>query len=298
MSTTLSRRRLVRLHPHRVGCATISGDFHATYDWFRRTLDDEDLWFFARGRGYAKFRDGREFEVRRGSVLFLKRGDELEFFHDGHDEALLTYYFHFDLLPSSSRKASIRLPQFLELTDCLFYEVAFKRILSLIQGRSGLYGTACEGMPPAAEDLFEQTLQQMEFDHDQRIDLLAGSPTDASTNASANSMERHYRQTVLELVSRIYQNPEFYWNSEEMLNNTGYCRAHLSRIWKRITGKTITETLIEARLEKAYCLLRNTNLSITQISGEIGYESPFYFCRQFKKSAGITPSQYRSRLLS
>ena len=67
----------------------------------------------------------------------------------------------------------------------------------------------------------------------------------------------------------------------------------LSREIKNKTGKTYTEHLQEKRLSQATFLLKNTALSVEEISAAVGYENKSYFHRIFTKNLGMTPKKYR-----
>lgn len=71
---------------------------------------------------------------------------------------------------------------------------------------------------------------------------------------------------------------------------------YLSHIFKRETESTLLEYLIKVRIEEAKRLLENTLWNTTQISFEVGYSDQSYFCKVFKKSEGISPSDYRKRM--
>ncbi len=70
-------------------------------------------------------------------------------------------------------------------------------------------------------------------------------------------------------------------------------RPYLTRIFKSITGFTVTEYLIVCRIRRAKMLLKETNLSITDISAQTGFGNITYFEKVFKKMTDCTPLQYR-----
>lgn len=70
-------------------------------------------------------------------------------------------------------------------------------------------------------------------------------------------------------------------------------RPYLTRIFKSITGFTVTEYLIVCRIRRAKMLLKETNLSITDISAQTGFGNITYFEKVFKKMNDCTPFQYR-----
>ena len=71
---------------------------------------------------------------------------------------------------------------------------------------------------------------------------------------------------------------------------------YLSHIFKRETGVTLMEYLAKVRIEEAKYLLENTPLNTTRIAFQVGYSDQSYFSKVFKKSEGISPSDYRKRM--
>lgn len=71
-------------------------------------------------------------------------------------------------------------------------------------------------------------------------------------------------------------------------------RENVSRKFKQITGENLSDYLTGLRVDKAKALLQNTNLRLAQIAELVGYEDEKYFSRVFKKTAGVTPREYRN----
>jgi two-component system response regulator YesN len=68
---------------------------------------------------------------------------------------------------------------------------------------------------------------------------------------------------------------------------------YFSHLFKKETGRSFVDYLIELRMEKAKQLLSNTDMKITEVSGLIGYDLPNYFAKLFKQSTGLSPKDYR-----
>ena len=68
---------------------------------------------------------------------------------------------------------------------------------------------------------------------------------------------------------------------------------HFLRVFKRETGFTPHEYVINTRLSNARYLLRNTAMSVKDICFSCGFSSESAFCITFKKRAKMTPAQYR-----
>jgi YesN/AraC family two-component response regulator len=69
---------------------------------------------------------------------------------------------------------------------------------------------------------------------------------------------------------------------------------YLTRIFKKERGMTVVEYLTEARLTLAKHLLEESSLTVTMISGKVGYNNYTYFTKVFKKRYGATPIEYRA----
>jgi AraC-like DNA-binding protein len=68
---------------------------------------------------------------------------------------------------------------------------------------------------------------------------------------------------------------------------------YLSKLFKEVTGTNYLDYITNLRLEKSKELLITTDLTVDQISFSIGYNTPAYFIKQFKKLYGDTPNNYK-----
>ena len=68
---------------------------------------------------------------------------------------------------------------------------------------------------------------------------------------------------------------------------------YLCVVFKKFTGKTINSYITETRLEQSKKLLVDSNMHLQDICYKVGYLSPSYYARLFKKYYGLTPSEYR-----
>ena len=68
---------------------------------------------------------------------------------------------------------------------------------------------------------------------------------------------------------------------------------HLSTIFSQQTGQTFIKYLTEYRMNRAKEMLRCTSMRSSEISEAVGYKDPHYFSYMFKKTVGMTPTNYR-----
>ena len=101
-----------------------------------------------------------------------------------------------------------------------------------------------------------------------------------------------------DVVDEILQYIEEKYADEELSLNTiaehvNFSPNHLSTVFSKQTGQTFIKYLTDFRMTKAKELLRCTGKRSSEISIEVGYRDPHYFSYLFKKTQGVTPTQYR-----
>ena len=80
----------------------------------------------------------------------------------------------------------------------------------------------------------------------------------------------------------------------ELASLAGVHRVHLVREFRRHYGTTIGEHLRTRRIDYAYQLLGQTNLSLREIAATCRFADRSHFSKQFKKLSGLTPAEYRN----
>jgi AraC-like DNA-binding protein len=73
----------------------------------------------------------------------------------------------------------------------------------------------------------------------------------------------------------------------------GFSHSYFCKYFKSTVGETPIEYLNTVRINKAYELVMNTKMPITEISFAVGYSSLNYFSRQFKKYTNSSPKDVR-----
>ncbi len=102
-----------------------------------------------------------------------------------------------------------------------------------------------------------------------------------------------YRQALEQLRHKLIRQPQKDWNVTDITKEIGISQSHMQRLYREMFGRTFTEDLITMRIEKAEYLLTHTDLRITEIAAECGYNNETHFMRQFKKRTNLTPTQFR-----
>lgn len=103
--------------------------------------------------------------------------------------------------------------------------------------------------------------------------------------------ERLIEKAVKYVVANI-KRPEL--SVEELSSHLGMSRVHLYKKMKAITGKTPIEFIRLIRLKRAAQMLRESQMNVSEIAYQLGFNSPKYFSKYFKDEFGVLPSVYQS----
>lgn len=102
---------------------------------------------------------------------------------------------------------------------------------------------------------------------------------------------------ISEIVAFINENYVQRLTLEQLSERFFISSYYLSRIFKECTGFSFIEYLNSVRTKEACKLLTETKFNITEISEKVGYESITHFGRTFKTILGISPREYRRKML-
>jgi len=81
---------------------------------------------------------------------------------------------------------------------------------------------------------------------------------------------------------------------DDMARAAGLSRAHFSREFRAAFGESPHTYLLTRRMERAAALLRNTDRSVAEICLDVGLQSVGSFTSSFKRTYGMTPTDYRA----
>lgn len=82
-------------------------------------------------------------------------------------------------------------------------------------------------------------------------------------------------------------------SNTELAKHIGISEVYLRKLFKTHYKTTPKQYILEKRLQKAMQLLLETPYTVTAISQDCGFSSPYHFCRAFKAKTGHTPAEYR-----
>lgn len=200
---------------------------------------------------------------------FLKTGDVSE------TRYFVTEYFR---STGTAMMQSALLRQYITM-DAYFCSVRFLEELGLKEEEKNLPAIGYQEMESekAATDYIQRVFEQVLSIRDRAAD-------------------DRYRDVVEKAISYIdehFDDPELSLNALAAYVNLS--PNHLSMIFSQKTGSSFIRYLTDCRMARAKELLRCTSKRSSEISEEVGYRDPHYFSFLFKKTQGMTPTQYRNR---
>ncbi|MBN1116177.1 MAG: response regulator [Bacteroidales bacterium] len=106
------------------------------------------------------------------------------------------------------------------------------------------------------------------------------------------SLDEKLMNKALKLVEENITDSEF--SVEKLSSELGFSRVHLYKKMSSITGKTPVEFIRLVRLKRAAQLLRESQLTVSEIAYQVGFSDPRYFSKIFKSEFKMLPSQYKN----
>ncbi|MCE8547970.1 helix-turn-helix transcriptional regulator [Ruegeria pomeroyi] len=125
-----------------------------------------------------------------------------------------------------------------------------------------------------AHDILRLFFEQMQIDH---------------------KHERRFRQPELDMIEKVktllIKSLDATLSTTEIATKVGSSASRLTRLFKAVEGRTISEYVTARRMARALDLMREGQLTITQIAFEVGYEHSANFSTAFRRHYGMTPRQ-------
>lgn len=115
---------------------------------------------------------------------------------------------------------------------------------------------------------------------------------------SSNQLANTQQQVAQKIRSYINDHLSEGTSLQSISDHIGLHPVYLSKIYKSVFNETIGEYIYKTRIDRALYLLQHTDLKIADISQQLGFWAVPHFIKIFKDKFGITPKDFRTRLLS
>lgn len=233
--------------------------------------NDYQLLYIASGKAYFTL-GGKKKLVTPGHMVLYQPYQEQNYEYYGKDNPEV-YWIHF----TGSDVKKILEDHCIPLNDPVFYVGFSSSFAELFKSIINELLTCRIGY----QDLLTMYFRQL---------LLTTQRSRAEKDASINMQ----MQEEVDLARKY-----FYEHYNEQISIEDYAASrNMSICWfqrnfKKVTGQSPMQFILDIRVSNAVNLLQNTTYSVKQISKIVGYDNPLYFSRLFKNIKGISPSEYR-----
>jgi AraC-like DNA-binding protein len=103
----------------------------------------------------------------------------------------------------------------------------------------------------------------------------------------------NYSSNIKKIILYIRKNLTYKISLDDIAKDLFITKEHLSRLFKKEMGITISEYIIKAKIQEAKNLLKQTDYNILDIAVLLNFANSSHFSNSFKKITGLSPSDYR-----
>lgn len=107
---------------------------------------------------------------------------------------------------------------------------------------------------------------------------------------SGTDYRERYLETAIAIINNHYRED---LNVSDVAESLGISESSFSKIFRNRTGYTFLQYLTCYRMKQAMGLLDRKNVRVSEVAAMVGYADYRHFGEMFKKTIGITPSEYR-----
>jgi AraC-like DNA-binding protein len=229
--------------------------------WEIKALPDFDFWYVSSGEGEITIGEN-VLSLESGTALILPPDTRICASHNPRNP-LSVYAVHF--MPADREDLSRFTSRLIDIDQPLFILELFHRLnreFSIADSLAHLWFEAI---------LAEFYRNAVRRDH-------SGSP---------------YSCVIRDMCSRIRNKPSDPWKIKDLAEQIPVSRDHFIRVFKKETGVTPGQYIIEQRLSMAQHLLLESSLTVQRISEICGFDSLPWFSRLFHQKKKVTPGEFR-----
>lgn len=246
------------------GCETCDPDYRIE----RSNFPYFALEYVADGQGILSI-DGVDYPLHPGSV-FTYRPHIPHRFHTDPRNPMVKYFVDFvgrDAL-KLLRSADCAGPQPRQLLRTLWFQSLFDQLLETGQSAGDMAATH-------TALLLRTMISRL------RIDSHSGQEAESTAYETYARCRRHAEQSYLILSSTTQ------WAEQCAID-----RAYLSRLFNRYSNVTPYHFLVRLKIDHAVDAMVRQGMSIKQVAKQVGFDDPQHFSRVFKRTRGMSPSQF------
>jgi two-component system response regulator YesN len=140
-----------------------------------------------------------------------------------------------------------------------------------------------------AAERYDQRLHVSSLERAAASDRAVGLLHDLCPERVSDSGDAYVEAAIADLQARFVSE----LSADSVAERLGVSGDHLSRLLKRATGLTFVEYLTRLRMKRAMELLRDPLVRVGEVADLSGYRDARYFSTLFRRTVGMTPSEFR-----
>ena len=153
-----------------------------------------------------------------------------------------------------------------------------------------------------AYDRFDYAIEAMHikaFDYllkpwrEERLCELINTATEnVRSMQKTDSIVHSQKDVIKDYIDRNYKKDI---SAKDVAGILGYSDVYFSKVFKQLFDDNFINYLTKIRIDRAKVLLKDVGFNIKEVGKSVGYADSNYFTKVFKRSVGISPSEYRSK---
>ena len=153
-----------------------------------------------------------------------------------------------------------------------------------------------------AYDRFDYAIEAMHikaFDYllkpwkEERLcELINTSIENVRSMQKTDSIVHSQKDVIKDYIDRNYKKDI---SAKDVAGILGYSDVYFSKVFKQLFDDNFINYLTKIRIDRAKLLLKDISFNIKEVGKSVGYADSNYFTKVFKRSIGISPSEYRNR---
>lgn len=153
-----------------------------------------------------------------------------------------------------------------------------------------------------AYDRFDYAIEAMHikaFDYllkpwkEERLcELISTAIENVRSMQKTDSIVHSQKDVIKEYIDRNYKKDI---SAKDVAGILGYSDVYFSKVFKQLFDDNFINYLTKIRIDRAKLLLKDVSFNIKEVGKSVGYADSNYFTKVFKRSIGMSPSEYRSK---
>jgi AraC-like DNA-binding protein len=122
--------------------------------------------------------------------------------------------------------------------------------------------------------------------------LVARNAVVKDERTALSATKEKQRQCLAEIRRKVHNAAECCWSVADMAKMAHLSEPRFYALYKEFFGKSPVEDLIQTRLDRACCLLRDAAMPVKEVADRTGFSDVYYFSQLFRRRIGCPPGRY------